>query len=129
MFSRNIGGLKAELRTSETGRLKAELQTSPHQQIRIPVSLVPRMLDMARGAVRFVRGDHLMFRARIGLAVMTLSAGSARSCEVGWRERVMTTRATQLAVFVGRETAESLNSIEMDGVELLAAPLVLGITR
>jgi hypothetical protein len=52
------------------------------KQTRIPVTLVARVLDVTRGAVGFICGDHLMPRPRIIRAVVTFCAGGPGCCGI-----------------------------------------------
>ena len=86
---------------------------------------VQPVLNVAGGAVGFVRRDHLTAGARIGLTVVTLGAGSAWSCKVV--EGLVATPAVQPSFFVSRETTHSLNTKHMQVMKLVTAPLVFAV--
>ena len=48
------------------------------------MALVLHVLHVAGSTVGFVGSNHLLLRARIEVAVMTLAAGSARRDAINW---------------------------------------------
>src|SRR4051794_35762126 len=89
------------------------------------MSLVGRVLDVARSAIRLVRCNHLATGARISLTVVTPGTGGPRRRQIDRRARRVTTGTAQFTFFVCGQTRDRAHSIEVDRMKLSAAPLIV----
>ena len=87
------------------------------------------VLDVAGKAIWLITGNHNTIRAGFNFAVMASATCGARREAVDWIERLVTTRARQLSLRVSGNARHGTHALHVHGVELLAAPLFVGISR